>query len=252
MPFAVAPSAPRFEHRTDRGPAPGIATATPRLSWTVADADPGYVQRAYEVEITRAGRAELHTVESAEQVLVEWPAAPLRSREVASVRVRVRDDTWSDWSDVAVVEAGLLHAADWQARFVSPVDLGGLDQPAPLISGTLDFSGEVAFARLYATAHGIYSPTLNGTPVGDQVLAPGWTAYDRRLRTQVYDVTDLVRAGRNDLDVLLGNGWYRGHLAFNGRRAVYGNRLALLAQLEVTTTSGETHVLATDTSWTAR
>jgi alpha-L-rhamnosidase len=252
MPFAVAPSAPRFEHRTDRGPVLGIATVTPRLSWTVADADPGYVQRAYEVEITRAGRAELHAVESAEQVLVDWPAPPLRSREAASVRVRVRDETWSAWSDAAVVEAGLLHAAEWRARFVSPVDLGGLDQPAPLISGTLDVAGTVASARLHATAHGVYSPMLNGVPVGDEVLAPGWTAYDSRLRTQVYDVTDLVRTGRNDLDVLLGNGWYRGHLAFNGRRAIYGDRLALLAQLEVTTTTGETHVLATDASWTAR
>jgi alpha-L-rhamnosidase len=111
MPSVVAPSAPRFEHRTDRGPVLGIASVTPRLSWTVANADPGYVQRAYEVEITRAGRAERHTVESTEQVFVEWPAAPLRSREAASVRVRVRDDAWSDWSEAAVVEAGLLHAA---------------------------------------------------------------------------------------------------------------------------------------------
>lgn len=65
-------------------------------------------------------------------------------------------------------------------------------------------------------------------------------------------MTELVRSGDNTLDFLLGNGWYRGRLGFRGERAQYGDRLALPAQLEVTTTDGQVHVLATDSSWTAR
>ena len=112
--------------------------------------------------------------------------------------------------------------------------------------------GAVARARLYATAHGVYTATLNGRRVGDHVLAPGWTSYHHRLRYQTYDVTDLVREGDNELEVLLGNGWFRGRLGWGNRRAVYGDRLALLAQLEVTTADGAVHVLATDETWTAR
>ena len=69
---------------------------------------------------------------------------------------------------------------------------------------------------------------------GDHVLAPwGWTSYPHRLRYQAHDVTDLVRAGGNVLEVLLGNGWYRGRLGCRRRAGHYGDRLALLAQLEV-------------------
>ena len=52
--------------------------------------------------------------------------------------------------------------------------------------------------------------------------------------------------------MLLGNGWYRGRLGYTNDRALYGDRLALLAQLEVTTTDGAVHVLATDGTWRAR
>jgi alpha-L-rhamnosidase len=265
VPRASAPTPPRFEHHTDDGPVLGIGTASPRLSWTVPAADPGYEQTAYELEVAageRSGEAEVVRVESPDQVLVPWPVAPLASRESASVRVRVRSgpdgsgredaEAWSPWSDPAVVEAGLDAAHDWVARFISPRELGGLDMPAPILRGTMTLPvGEVLKARLYTTAHGTYIATLNGRRVGDQVLAPGWTSYQHRLRYQTHDVTALVRAGENALEVLLGNGWYRGRLGWDGRRALYGARLALLAQLEVAMADGSIHVLASDESWTA-
>jgi alpha-L-rhamnosidase len=254
MSHVAAPIAVRFEHRTDENPVLGIGAATPRLSWIVPEADAGFVQEAYEVELTRAGDApEIVQVTSAEQVLVPWPAAPLTSRESVQVRVRVSGAGMrSDWSDPATVEAGLLRTDDWRARFVSPRQLGGLGAPAPVLRSALEVPGGVVKARLYATAHGLYAARLNGRQVGDQVLAPGWTSYAHRLRYQTVDVTDLVREGGNELEVLLGNGWYRGRLGWDGRRGLYGDRLALLAQLEVTTSDGTVHVLGTDSSWTAR
>lgn len=253
MVVAAAPCAPRFEHLTDPSPVRGVGTGSPRLSWSVPQADADYRQTAYEIEVLRGGTTETFRADSAEQILVPWPARPLASREYAAVRVRVASrDRWSEWSERAVVEAGLLDAADWTADFISPVGIAGTRMPAPVLSGSLEVPGEVRTARLYATAHGLYVATLNGRCVGDLVLAPGWTAYEHRLRYQTYDVTELVRSGENVLEVLLGNGWYRGRLGFNGERALYGDRLALLAQLEVTTTDGQVHVLATDSTWTAR
>jgi alpha-L-rhamnosidase len=254
MGHVAAPTAVRFEHRTDEGAVLGIGTAIPRLSWTVPEADAAFVQEAYEVEVTRAGEAPgVVRVAGREQVLVPWPAAPLSSRESVRVRVRVSGAGMrSPWSDPATVEAGLLRTEDWTARFISPRELGGLGAPAPVLHAVLDVPGGVVTARLYATAHGLYAATLNGHRVGDQVLAPGWTSYARRLRYQTYDVTDLVREGGNELEVLLGNGWYRGRLGFTGRHALYGDRLALLAQLEVTRSDGAVHVLTSDASWTAR
>jgi alpha-L-rhamnosidase len=250
----VTVSPVRFEHLDA---ALGIGTATPRLSWQVVTDDPAWQQTAYELDRDGA----VVRVESAEQVLVSWPFEPLSARERATVRVRVRSaGSWSDWSEPSTVEAGLLGARDWSARFVSPATLGGIGAPAPVLhrrftlrGGTRDAgdAGDIVSARLYATAHGVYEATLNGVRVGDELLAPGWTAYQARLRYQTHDVTSLLRSGENTLDVLLGNGWYRGRLTWSGARALYGERLALLAQLEVAYADGSTEVIGTDTDWTA-
>ncbi|MEV0796824.1 family 78 glycoside hydrolase catalytic domain [Kribbella sp. NPDC050281] len=247
----AAPAFLRFEHRTDAGPVVGIGTATPRLSWQIPTADAEYAQTAYEVEIT-TGSAQVYTVQSPDQVLVPWPGDPLASRQSAQVRVRVRgNDEWSDWSQPATVEAGLLTSADWSARFVSPRG-NSYGSPAPLLSGVAELPDGIVKARLYATAQGIYLPELNGERVGDEELAPGWTAYQQRLRYQTYDVTGLVRSGENRLEFLVGNGWYRGRLGFHGKNSLYGDRLAVLAQLEVTTEDGQVHTFGSDDSWTAR
>ena len=61
----------------------------------------------------------------------------------------------------------------------------------------------------------------------DEELAPGWTSYGSRLRFRTHDVTGLLREGANTVEVLLGNGWYRGRLGWGDPpRAYYGDRLA--------------------------
>ena len=238
------PSRVRFEHQDDG--ALGLGVTRPRLSWQVTTQDPDWAQTAYEID--RDG--EVVRVVSAEQVLVPWPFQPLAARQRASVRVRVASGaTWSPWSEPSTVEVGLLAPDDWTARFISPATIDG---PAPILSRTLTARPDVISARLYVTAHGLYEATLNGRRVGDAVLAPGWTAYQHRLRYQTYDVTELLTEGENTLDVTLGNGWYRGRLGWTGQRGCYGDRLALLAQLEISYADGSRETIGTDQSWSAR
>jgi alpha-L-rhamnosidase len=253
----AAPTALRFEHRPaspESSAVLGIGAATPRISWQVPAADAGYAQSAYELEIT-TGATQAFTVQSPDQILVPWPAEPLGSRESAQVRVRVRGhddgDGWSEWSEPATVEAGLLASDDWTARFVSPRD-NPHGSPAPLIAGVTNLPDGIVKARLYATAYGIYLPELNGQRVGTEELAPGWTAYQYRLRYQTYDVTELVRPGENKLEFLVGNAWYRGRIGFQDQKQLYGERLAVLAQLEVTTEDGQVHTFGSDGTWTSR
>ena len=249
----------RFEHRRTGEPALGLGTDRPRLSWVNADAPDGFVQAAAEVELTRTpwgGASVTRTVALAgpDQVLVAWPDEPLASRERVVVRVRAigDDSAVADWSDPAVAEAGLLATADWgDARFVSPAEIGAQDAPAPALLSSLEVPGGVRSARLHITAHGWYEVLVNGVKVGADWFGPGWTVYPKRLRYYSYDVTDLLTPGRNDLAILLGDGWFRSPLTWELRRNFYGDRLAALARLEVVTDDGSHLVLATDGTWRA-
>src|SRR3954447_8723848 len=95
--------------------------------------------------------------------------------------------------------------------------------------------GDVAEATLHATARGVFTAWINGVPVSAEVLSPGWTSYEWRLRYRDYDVTDLVRGADCGLvlGLLLGNGWFRGRLGWGGGPAHYGAELAAPAPLQI-------------------
>ncbi|MDQ7910356.1 glycoside hydrolase family 78 protein [Phytohabitans sp. ZYX-F-186] len=251
--MSVAPHAPTVErHRVPFG----IGERRPRLSWRT-DAPAGWRQAGYEIEVTRAGGTTRAGTDSPDQVLVPWPGEPLRSRERVTVRVRLRgeDGTLSGWSPPTEVEAGLLEPADWSAVPVGaawPEEPDSDDRRPALVRHTFDVGGEVAAARLYATAHGLYEIEINGRRVGDDAMTPGWTAYRRRLRYHTYDVTGHLRPGGNAIGSWLGDGWYRGRLGWRGGfRDLYGADLSLLAQLEIEYADGRRQVVATGPDWRA-
>jgi len=246
----------RFEHLQETL---GIGTPQPRLSWLVETSTTGWIQAAYEIEAyTPAGPLYGQTgrIESSDSVLVAWPFTPLSSRQRVAVRVRV----WggggqvSAWSELAPVEAGLLDPGDWTGRFIRPdwEEDAASPQPGPLLRKEFTLRTSIRQARLYITALGVYEASLNGSTVGDHVMAPGWTSYHHRLRYQAFDVTGLLHEGPNAIGAMLGDGWFRGRLGFGGGRpAIYGDRTALLAQLEVEYTDGVTERIVTDETWRA-
>ena len=108
--------------------------------------------------------------------------------------------------------------------------------------------GPIRHAMLYATALGVYELHINGQRVGDQLLAPGWTDYNKRVDYQTYDVTGMIVPGENTVGAIIANGWYAGHLG-NGGYQQYGKEPALLAQLELTYADGTIERVTTDQTW---
>ena len=142
---------------------------------------------------------------------------------------------------------------DWTASFITPHwdEDTTKAQPSPHFRREFDVSGEVASATLHITSLGVYRAEINGRRVSDDVLRPGWTSYKHRLCYQSYDVTALLGAGRNAIGVVVADGWARGNLGFRPRRNRYTERLALLAQLEITLADGREMRVVSDESWRA-
>ncbi len=194
-----------------------------RLTWQVSPARSRLAQLAYEIETSLTGDfAEILTtsgvVESSDQIAVTTPGPVMKSREIRHLRVRVStEEGWTDWSPVLNVEAGLLEASDWVAQPVTlPDDPGSERQsPSPLVRREFETSAEVVKARLYVTSLGVHRVSINGSPVSDELLNPGWSSYRHRLLAATYDVTSLLRFGPNVIAGVLGDGWYRGRLGWD-------------------------------------
>ena len=120
-------------------------------------------------------------------------------------------------------------------------------QPASVLRRTFIVTDVQEPARLYITALGLYEAYLNGRRVGDAVLTPGTSNYAGEIPFQTYDVTDLLKKGKNEITVLLGDGWYRSTSGVDGDRCLYGDTPAMLCQLEC----GGRAVMATDEAWEA-
>ena len=105
-------------------------------------------------------------------------------------------------------------------------------------------------ATLRTSALGVVEAWVNGIPSSDELLAPGWTSYEWRVRLVEHDVTDAV-ADRTVIGLRLGNGWWRGWLGFTGQRAVYGDERAGFAELEVRFADGHVQTVGTDETWRA-
>lgn len=251
----------------------GLWTSRPRFSWKFSTSDDGITQHAYELEVMRDPRGSLvwssGKVASSESVLVPYGGPALESATRYTWRVRAdaaRQRT--PWAEGGF-ETSLLRRADWLARFVEPEqeavtpdgprrvggdwlppEHGGPPEdrlhPAKYLRQAFELRAEPLRARLYATSHGVYTAEINGVPVGDQVLAPGYESYDKQLSFQTYDVTLLLAAGRNVLGVILGDGWYAGRIDFTGTSAQYGDKLGAGWQLVVHYEDGEPDVITSD------
>jgi len=237
----------------------GIDVPHPRLSWKLRSEKRGVTQSGYRIQVAEGddGLAsplwDTGRVASGTSILVPYEGPALRSRTRYVYRVKVWDGSGaeSDWSETAWWETALLSPDEWQASWIGadPAVYDPDAEPSPLLRKTFDLQGDIVSARLYATAAGVYELYLNGERVGEDLMTPGWTSYNKRLQYQTYDVTDRLAQGVNALGAALGNGWYKGELAWENHRNIYGNVRAVLIQLHVRLADGSERVIVSDTSW---
>ena len=236
----------------------GIDILTPRLSWKIYGTGNDIMQTFYSIRISTdqkfsSGKMVWQSgkTKSEESILVPYNGPALKSGTRYFWQVMIWDNKGreSKWSETALFEMGLLDASEWKAKWIEMKGDTNRYSPSPHFRKDFTVGKNIQKAVAYVTSHGFYELHINGKKVGEQVLTPGWTSYGKRLQYQVYDVTSQVIKGNNTIGAFLGDGWYRGTLAWGNNWAVYGKRLGLFVQLKLTYTDGSEEVVVSDESW---
>ena len=227
----------------------GIDIRHPRLFWNCKG---GTKQTAYRIVAKTDEQIVWDSGKvSSESMHADYPN-DLASRQRVEWNVTLWDeiDREGEPSETAFFETGLLSASDFTAKWISGNYLVNKKKRSPVDCFKKDFAARnVAKARLYITACGLYEAMINGKRVGNFVLAPGHTDYTKRIQLQTYDVTELLKNGENIITVELADGWYRGSCGAWGLRNQYGTQTKLYAQLEITDKSGNKAVIGSDKTW---
>lgn len=265
----------RCEHRCSPL---GVDATQPRLSWVMESEGRGQKQSAYQILVAESEKDlqnerdllwDSGKVTSYQTIDVVYAGRRLSSGMRCYWKVRIWDesDEPSPYSEVAMWGMGLLEKSDWMGGWIAlgEGDTEGFEPPSgeelePMIMGlmpspylrrTFSIDQAVRRATLYATARGVYELRVNGQRVGDAVLAPGWTDYDKRIQYQAYEVTQMFRSGENVLGSILGDGWHASFVGMDPKRrgAHYGSCTQLLVQLNIEYEDGTVQSVATDESW---
>ena len=234
-----------------------IDTTDPHFSWKLSSDRNGTKQTAYRILVAtdslllEEGKADLWNsgkIKSSASVMVPYKGKKLQSRSVAYWKIGVWDEKSSQptWSDISSFSIGLLSPSDWTGSYIGfPTDAGNPE--SPLIRKQFEIKGKLEKTFLYVNSLGYHDVYLNGSKIGEDVLSPSVTQFNRRSQVITYDVSQYIQQGRNDLVIWLGRGWYQPGLP----GVVYEGPL-MKAQFEILKDGKWNTLFATDTNWTCR
>ena len=142
---------------------------------------------------------------------------------------------------------------DWIGEMVRPVADAGVGTPSTFLRKQFELAAPGGRQVLRISALGLYRAFINGVRVGNDLLTPGWTSYDKRLSYQTYEVGTLLRQGSNVIDIWLADGWYRSQMmwARNPIFNTWGSEIAAIAELRETPGADAAVVVKTDASWSS-
>ncbi|WP_256004851.1 family 78 glycoside hydrolase catalytic domain [Pedobacter deserti] len=254
----------------------------PVLSWQLTSDEKGKRQSAYRVLVAsslallqqeKGDYWDTGMLKSANSTQIQYKGKPLTSGTTLFWKVMVWDENNepSEWSAPASWTMGLLAAGDWKAKWIgtapTPFPDSAITYPSPYFRKEFVAGKKIQKATVYVSGLGFYELYLNGKRIGDQVLAPAVTNYDRRpLKKLLYpyddqstqrvlyntfDVTTALNLKKNAIGMQLGNGWYNqrdrtveGHMWYDTPRLIF--------QLEILYTDGSKATIVSDETWKTR
>ncbi len=246
----------------------GIDTTLPRLSWRITGNGRGIRQTSYHIQVAstpeklysdQADIWDSGEVNSSQSVWVAYAGADLRPNQRYYWRVKITTNHGSSaWSETAFWGMGPMGEIRWKGRWI------GLDRAMPwdeesqysrlsarYLRKEFPIGKEILRATVHICGLGLYEMYLNGQRVGDLVLTPAPTNYQRTQLYNSYDVTDLLRTGENNaVGIILGNGRYYTMRQYYKQYKIntYGYPKVRM-NLIVEYTDGTRETVATHTDW---
>ena len=237
----------------------GVDTASPRLMWHMVSDRKGARQQSYRLLVGQdsaqvaAGEGDAWDtgVMASDCISARYDGKPLKPRTRYYWQVAVTDETGRKaLSDVAYFETGKMGMDAWQGNWISD-SRDCHHQPAPYFRRKFSVNKPVRSARIYVAVAGLYQLHFNGKRLGDTMLDPVYTRFDRRNMYVTYDATSAIKQQENVVGIVLGNGWYNHQplAVWNFETAPWRNRPAFCLDLHLTYEDGTEQTVSTDYSW---
>jgi alpha-L-rhamnosidase len=261
--------------RTDRQSLPlGLDNPKPEFSWVLESNERGTAQTIFEILVStdekslQSGKGNVWQsgkIERRTTFGILFSGKPLKSfsRYFWKVRIWDQDGKVSNWSQPSWFETSMLKPTDWKAHWISdqkPLPLKDEDfykeTPNTLLRKEFLLKNEVKSARLYISGLGYSIAYINGNRVSNNMLDMPWTQFGKQVMYNTFDVSNLLKKGKNSVATMLGNGWYnpmpiKMFQTWNFRDYLTVGKPCLKAQLLVNYANGSSETFFTDESWKA-
>ncbi len=252
----------------------GIDTVNPRLSWHVESGKRGQFQTAYQIIVASSQKIldsdtgdlwDTGKIMSDNTLHIKYQGKPLKSYQRCFWKVKVWDKNGvpSSWTKPSSWSMGILSENEWAGKWLGytrktenvskEAKKWKQEAPSPVFRKTFSAKKEISYASLHICGLGLFEAYINGKKVGDHVLDPAFTRYDRACLYVSFDVTSMLNKGSNAIGVMLGNGWYNvfTDAAWDFNEAPWRNKPEMLSQLRIEYTDGSSEMIVSDSSWKA-
>ncbi|MDP4276126.1 MAG: family 78 glycoside hydrolase catalytic domain [Bacteroidota bacterium] len=238
----------------------GIDAPYPRLSWQSDDQTAGACQTAFRILIgtdstlLSTGSANVWNsgkiISDSQLVLYKGPYLLPFTRYYWTVVQWDKNGKASEPAGITFFETGMMTSANWQGEWI--FDGKSIEyKPAPYFRKTVTIAKPVKSVRAYVMVAGLYELYINGRKIGDRMLDPMYTRFDRRTLYATLDLTGYLNRGKNAIGLLLGNGWYnlQSKAVWSFDKAPWRQRPRCCMDIRVDYEDGSSEVISTDRSW---
>ncbi|MFS4417379.1 alpha-L-rhamnosidase [Maribacter sp. 2307ULW6-5] len=262
-----------------------IENEKPQFSWVVQTEGHNKSQSAYHIMVAtskeKLGDAtaavwDTKKVESEQSAFVDYAGNALEPLQTYFWKVKIWDEKGnpSAWSPVQQFTMGLMDENNWgQSKWItlnkdtrkSPhrfrdYKTGKMNAPLPVEGFAASYfrketkiDKEVVSAQAYICGLGYYELYLNGNKVGDHVLDPAPSNYDKQAYYVNYDITEQIKSGDNAFGIIMGNGFYGQNISWKNdpeseKDLAYGAPTVKL-MVKMTYADGSQEDFFTDGTW---